>query len=502
MLRGFSKLSDPSTEELTLTDQNIADLSSVQDKLASMPMLTALDLSGNHLSKLPADMSNMRKLKKLNLCRNNISVVEDLIPALKTLPQLSELHVDISTDAAEEALLVALPDLICLNGHDIAGVGGRQALNTFPEPRSSMLEGSVEIEEKDAFDAPDEVGQGSEQDAKPKLPEVSLTKVRTPVTMASSQCRIQCYLISLWPFAVYSSAIVQQDLESLAALFNTVKNLGGSQDAERERKMTQTFETHLQTVVKRLNDRLKTMKETAQRHAEILLAKHGLYDLCFQEIISHSGSVNPQLQDSMRTICNVHSDLFQLLEGVLSATVAENVELQQDLERSEADSAQYLHSATVLEKEAEDHQMEIVELRKQISKLQARNRQLESQPSQYRGNDTNGKSGAPSSAKKSGGGGKGGNGMSPAGKKGGATDRPGSSQKSGQAVIGEIIITDNVPGGQWTDGAKSSYTVRMLSLKQLKVRFEIVFVVPITNAFCHVFVRCAVIEYSCFNRTH
>ena len=61
-------------------------------------------------------------------------------------------------------------------------------------------------------------------------------------------------------------------------------------DTELDRKMTTGFESHLQNVVKRLNERLKFMKEPAQRHTEILLAKHGLYDLCFQELITYAGN--------------------------------------------------------------------------------------------------------------------------------------------------------------------------------------------------------------------
>jgi Ca2+-binding EF-hand superfamily protein len=266
---------------------------------------------------------------------------------------------------------------------------------------------------------------------------------------------------------------LQEDLESLAVLFNTVKSLGGVVDEERERKMANAFETHLQTVVKRLNDRLKTMTEKAERNAEILLAKHGLYDLCFQELITHSGGFSPQMQDSLRTICDVHADLFQLLEGVLSATVAENVEMKQNFERSEAESAQLLQAATTLEREAEGHKNEIIELKRQLSELRVRNRQLESKQdatAQYKGIDANPKGGSgPSSAKKSPGrgGSRGPPNSGTPGKRKGPVASSGTSQKQAN---GEMIIRDDVATGGAYKGSPSTstYTIRMLSLKQLK----------------------------------
>ena len=241
-------------------------------------------------------------------------------------------------------------------------------------------------------------------------------------------------------------------------LFNMIKGLNGNIDAELDRKMTTGFESHLQNVVKRLNERLKSMKEPAQRHTEILLAKHGLYDLCFQELITYAGNTNQQLQDSLRKICNVHSDLFEHLESVLSTTVGENVELQRKLEQAESESTQLLQAATTLEKEAEEHRAETIELKEQMKKLQMRNRQLESQPSQYRGNDVVVKATAPSSSGKKT--------VAPASapsppKKAGNDQ----SQYSHLAPNGDMVIVDNIPGAF----GSSRYTVRMLSLKQLKV---------------------------------
>ena len=175
----WGKLSDPSTQELVLTGQNIADLAPLQAKLASMPLLKSLNLEGNNLTNLPADLSNLRSLQTLNLKNNKISSVENLIPALKTLPALIELEVDISSDAEEDALLIALPAITCLNGVNLTEFG-RPSIGQSPGQMDLRLEESWGFEEKNSFDLPDEIAltSTSEVEARPRLPEVSLTKVR------------------------------------------------------------------------------------------------------------------------------------------------------------------------------------------------------------------------------------------------------------------------------------------------------------------------------------
>ena len=159
-------------------------------------------------------------------------------------------------------------------------------------------------------------------------------------------------------------------------LFGAIKSLHGGLNAEQDRRMTTAFETHLQTVVSRLHDRLDNMKDSAQRHTEILMAKHGLYDVCFQEMITFAYGLNPQFSSVLRRICTVHSELFQTIEGVLAATALENAQLRNKLATSESETAQLLEAAETLEKEAETHQAEMLALRKQLRKLQAENDQL------------------------------------------------------------------------------------------------------------------------------
>ena len=69
--------------------------------------------------------------------------------------------------------------------------------------------------------------------------------------------------------------------------------------------------------------------------------------------------------------------------------------MKQNFERSEAESAQLLQAATTLERRLKAKN-EIIELKRQLSELRVRNRQLESKQdatAQYKGIDANPKGG-------------------------------------------------------------------------------------------------------------
>ena len=83
--------------------------------------------------------------------------------------------------------------------------------------------------------------------------------------------------------------------------------------------MTSAFDAHLQSVVARLNDRLGRIDaaDHARRDAEVLMAKHGLHDVCFQELITFAERGDPPLAAALRALCGAHAQLFQAFAGVV-----------------------------------------------------------------------------------------------------------------------------------------------------------------------------------------
>ena len=168
------------SDTLSLENQDLSDLRPLMSKLAAMPRLTALNLHGNRLSSLPSDLSALSNLKTLDLTQNMFRSINAILPALKTLPAMtgvSPVHQDSCTlgtclvshllayatavsphtfarslsppcsehaglritvsDDEEETLLLALPNLVSLNGVDLGASGPLPRANHAAQPAKS-----------------------------------------------------------------------------------------------------------------------------------------------------------------------------------------------------------------------------------------------------------------------------------------------------------------------------------------------------------------------------
>ena len=104
-----------------------------------------------------------------------------------------------------------------------------------------------------------------------------------------------------------------------------------------------------------------------KRQTEILMAKHGLHDVCFQEIINFADATNPPLAGALRKLCSVHAHLFQTFAGVVQSMrpfyAGEFAKLKRDAEQAEADAAELFALAETLEQEARVHHAEMARAR-------------------------------------------------------------------------------------------------------------------------------------------
>ena len=113
-------LENPNADRLSLKQMDLVDVKPLCDRLSTMANLRSLDLSGNRLANLPANMSKLRSLQTLDVTQNMFPSLSSVLPVLQTLPSLNELLISAS-DEEEEQLLMALPRLVSLNGVDLAG---------------------------------------------------------------------------------------------------------------------------------------------------------------------------------------------------------------------------------------------------------------------------------------------------------------------------------------------------------------------------------------------
>lgn len=203
-------------------------------------------------------------------------------------------------------------------------------------------------------------------------------------------------------------ALTQEDLESVAVLFGAIKAVRSVPSASGVKvdvaQLANNFDKHVNLVINRLNQRLAAMDDKARRQTEILMAKHGLFDVCFEEVINYATTFNPQLSAILRKLCLVHTALFQsfppLVQEVQHHAAEEVSKLRRQAQEAEKETASLLEAAEQLEREAQIQQSELAKVKAELSKAVAENEALRvayykrpgrSQPSSITGSVVNNK---------------------------------------------------------------------------------------------------------------
>ncbi len=107
------------TQALIVFSRQLTDVTPLLPALEKLTQLEILTLSGNKLGALPPDLSRMKTLRTFGLKNNPFVSVGDVVDSLKTLPQLRNLELNLSTNEEVQNVLISLPDLATLNGEGI-----------------------------------------------------------------------------------------------------------------------------------------------------------------------------------------------------------------------------------------------------------------------------------------------------------------------------------------------------------------------------------------------
>ena len=101
---------------INLSNKNITDEANIfKELISSFPNIINLDLSDNHLTYLPEDLSPLNKLQFLDIQRNPFSDFNKLVDALTTLPNLIHLNINLKDQQEVELIFQKLPNLEVLN---------------------------------------------------------------------------------------------------------------------------------------------------------------------------------------------------------------------------------------------------------------------------------------------------------------------------------------------------------------------------------------------------
>lgn len=170
-------------------------------------------------------------------------------------------------------------------------------------------------------------------------------------------------------------ALGGSELQAVASLFQEIKRgVKGREDEE----LTRVFERHVLGVMGLLEERLRSLGEgeALGREAEIALAKHGCYDVCFQTLID---MVPTECTGPLRTLCAAHARLFRgFAERVCEVErerLAEMDALRTAKQRAQAESEELLEAARVMDEEADARHATTVELRRRLNALEKEPRQ-------------------------------------------------------------------------------------------------------------------------------
>ncbi|CAB1118558.1 unnamed protein product [Ectocarpus sp. CCAP 1310/34] len=116
--------------------------------------------------------------------------------------------------------------------------------------------------------------------------------------------------------------ISQDDMESVSSLFGQISALrrGGLSPKDDAKKL----DAHVRVVMRMMKERLASLTEGPLQDAEVVMAKYGLYSICFQELISITRGTNPDLSCALGSLRDAHDSLLQDVPGIVQRTLDEN----------------------------------------------------------------------------------------------------------------------------------------------------------------------------------
>ena len=154
------------------------------------------------------------------------------------------------------------------------------------------------------------------------------------------------------------AAVTTQELSRAASLFSSIKQVRVKQSNIDEKVLDSAFESHVTQVLEKLDKRLPSLEISALKDAEILMARHGLYDAAFQQAILLSHMKIPTLGDILKEIRTVHSkiitDFYKLIDDnqkEISHLKNQVFELQESYSELNQDKIELNNKYKILEKE-------------------------------------------------------------------------------------------------------------------------------------------------------
>jgi hypothetical protein len=199
---------------------------------------------------------------------------------------------------------------------------------------------------------------------------------------------VVCHSLVMFPVAALE-AVTPDAVNQAVDLFEVVKQLRLRLTNVSEEVLDRAFESHIQNVLEKLDKRIPFLTDQSAKSVEVVMAKHGLCDAAFQQIILLCQHISPALGEVLKQLRNTHSEFFSELQFVSNEYLRRMEEQEKSVQESkqqhdllEKECDELLAATKLLDQvpsssfstrqplwlgqEAEENNQLILELRKQL----------------------------------------------------------------------------------------------------------------------------------------
>lgn len=232
-------------EQVDMHSKGLTDVASIFESIARNPKIKRINFSDNYITKLPKDLSYLTEIEELNLIDNELDPFENAVLSLINMPKLDSLHLNLHEADQVDFVIRKLPNLRILNGEPI----DREDFNnesTCNEPfednsQSKTHDHINQIKEEDQEDDSElpssYVEKTKNEDLKEDHPIKELERINSSFAAESQDASSDTEEISLRP----------QDLESIALIFDKIRNMHRKNKMSNDKEMANEFDRHLKT---------------------------------------------------------------------------------------------------------------------------------------------------------------------------------------------------------------------------------------------------------------
>ena len=227
-------------EEVDMHSRNVTDITPLINVIKSNPSVKRVNLSDNYVTKLPSDLSMLKEVYEINLIDNDLNPFEQAVLALKTMPNLTSLHLNLHEEAQVDFVIRHLPHLKYLNGelidreelqNETSREDQEEATN-----KSKTLESIRQIKEEEEED---------EETTEKHISKIEESKGEHHARHSS------IYSESCQEILNYSDSeeisLKPQDLETVALIFDKIRNMHRKNKLSNDKQMAAEFDKHLKS---------------------------------------------------------------------------------------------------------------------------------------------------------------------------------------------------------------------------------------------------------------